>query len=87
MQLGKEIGITNYLAVINKASEPGVVEEKLKDMGIPVIGTIPFDRNLIEADLSGKAPIDVGGPAVESIVKIKNKLEEMFEKSAAKTAE
>jgi CO dehydrogenase maturation factor len=87
MQLGKEIGITRFLAVINKASEPGVVEEKLKEMGIPVLGTIPYDRNLVEADLSGKAPIDVGGPAVESIVKIKNKLEEMFEKDAAKSPE
>src|SRR5512137_423238 len=70
MHLGKEIGITRYLAVINKANEPGVVEEKLKEMGIPVLGTIPYDRNLIEADLSSKAPIDVGGPAVESIVDI-----------------
>jgi len=87
MQLGKEIGITRYLAVINKTSEPGIVEEKLKEMGIPVLGTIPYDRNLVEADLSGKAPIDVGGPAVESIVKIKNKLEEMFEKDAAKNPE
>jgi CO dehydrogenase maturation factor len=86
MQLGKEIGITKYLAVINKASEPGVVEEKLKGMGIEVIGTIPYDRNLIEADLSGKAPVDVGGPAVEEIKKIKQRLQEMFEKEAAKAA-
>ena len=73
MQLGKEIGITRYLAVINKATEPGVVEEKLKDLGIEVIGTIPYDPKLIEADLAGKAPVDVGGPAVESIKKIKGK--------------
>jgi CO dehydrogenase maturation factor len=80
MQLGKEIGITRYFAVINKADEPGVVEEKLKAMGIPVIGTIPYDRNLIEADLTGKAPIDLGGPAVEAIKKIKDRLVQTFDK-------
>ncbi len=57
-----------------------MVEEKLKDLGIEVIGTIPYDRSLVEADLSGKAPIDVGGPAVEEIKKIKQRLQEMFEK-------
>ena len=86
MQLGKEIGITRYLAVINKTDKPGPVEEKLKQMGIPVIGTIPYDKNLIEADLSGRAPIDVGGPAVEAIKEIKNKLEEMFGEVASAEA-
>ena len=78
MQLGREIGITRYFAVINKADDPGPVAEKLALMGIPVIGTIPYDKKLIEADMAGKAPIDVGGPAVEEIKKIKQKLEDMF---------
>jgi len=87
-ELGEQIGITRYLAVINKTTDPGIVEEKLKEMGIPVIGTIPYDRCLVEADLTGKAPIDVGGPAVEAIKKIKDRLEEMFkEGSLQKTAE
>jgi CO dehydrogenase maturation factor len=47
-------------------------------MGIPVLGTIPFDKCLVEADLAGKPPIDVDCPAIESIRKIKTKLEEMF---------
>ena len=42
---------------------------------------------LIEADLAGKAPVDVGGPAVESIKKIKEKLQEMFEKDAEQKKE
>jgi len=78
MQLGKEIGITRYYAVINKADNPGPVADKLAQMGIPVLGTIPFDRCLVEADLAGKPPIDVDCPAVDSIRKIKLKLEEMF---------
>jgi CO dehydrogenase maturation factor len=82
-KLGQEIGITRYFAVINKTDSPGVVEEKMKEMGIEVIGTIPYDQNLIAADLAGKAPIDVGGPAVEAIKAIKDRLEKTFEKERA----
>ncbi len=78
MQLGKEIGITRYLAVINKTDQPGPVEEKLREMGIQVIGTIPYDKTLVEADLAGKAPIDMGGPAVDAIRTIKDKLEQII---------
>ena len=78
MHLGKEIGISKYFAVINKADDPGPVAEKLSAMGIPVLGTIPFDRCLVEADLAGKTPIDAGCPAVQSIKRIKEQLEEMF---------
>ena len=77
-QLGEQIGISRYFAVINKTDDPGPVKEKLDQMGIPIIGTIPFDKKLIEADLAGLAPVDVGGPAVEEIKKIKDKLENMF---------
>jgi CO dehydrogenase maturation factor len=77
-RLGQAIDVTNLLAVINKTDEPGIIRDKLAEMGIPILGTIPFDRNLIEADLQGKAPIDVGGPAVEAIKKIKESLLELL---------
>jgi CO dehydrogenase maturation factor len=78
MHLGREIGITRFFAVINKADDPGPVAEKLALMGIPVLGTIPFDKCLVQADLAGITPIDADCPAVESIRTIKTKLEEMF---------
>lgn len=81
-QLGEQIGISRYFAVINKTDDPGPVKKKLDQMGIPIIGTIPFDKKLIEADLAGLAPVDVGGPAVEEIKKIKDKLENMFGEAA-----
>lgn len=81
-QLGEQIGISRYFAVINKTDDPGPVKAKMDEMGIPILGVIPYDRNLIEADLAGKAPIDVGGPAVESIKVIKEKLEKMFGEGA-----
>ncbi|OYV08162.1 MAG: CO dehydrogenase maturation factor, partial [Methanosaeta sp. ASP1-1] len=76
--LGKGIGIERYFAVINKADNPGPVADKLAAMGIPVLGTIPFDKCLVEADLAGKPPIDFNCPAVDSIKAIKIKLEELF---------
>ncbi len=81
-KLGEEIGITRYLAVINKTDDPGPIKEKLDAIGIPILGTIPYDKSLVDADLSSRAPIDVGGPAVESIKKIKESLEEMFGQDA-----
>jgi CO dehydrogenase maturation factor len=81
-QLGEQIGISRYFAVINKTDDPSPVKEKMDEMGIPILGVIPYDRNLIDADLAGKAPIDVGGPAVESIKLIKEKLEKMFGEGA-----
>jgi CO dehydrogenase maturation factor len=78
-RLGEEIGITRILAVVNKSRKPGIIEEKLHEMGVPILGTIPFDENLIEADLSGRPPLDLGGPAMESIKEIKEKLVELFE--------
>lgn len=79
-RLGESIGVTNLLAVINKTDDPGIIKDRLDEMGIPVLGTIPFDRNLIEADLSGRAPIEVGGPAVEAIKAIKDRLVEELDK-------
>lgn len=86
-KLGIAIGVTNLLAVVNKTDESGVIRDLLNDMGIPVLGTIPFDRNLIEADLQGKAPIDVGGPAVEAIKRIKDRLVETLAKEPRAASE
>jgi CO dehydrogenase maturation factor len=77
-RLGEAIGITTLLAVINKTDEQTVIQEKLEAMGIPILGTIPFDRNLIKADLEGRSPLDSGGPAMDAIKKIKDRLVERF---------
>jgi CO dehydrogenase maturation factor len=77
-KLSSEIGITHLAAVINKGGSE-IVNEKLKELGIPVLGEIPFDPKLMQADLEKRAPIDVGGTAVEAIVRIKDKLMEIVE--------
>ena len=80
-KLGDDIGITNVLAVINKVTDPAVVKEietTLEKMGLPVLVIIPYAQTLITADITGKAPIDVGGEAVEHIKVIKEKIEALF---------
>lgn len=74
VELGSEIGITNFAAVINKATDSSLIEEKLSLLGIPVIGIIPFDPLLVEADLKGVSPIELGGPGVEQIIEIKYRI-------------
>ncbi len=90
-KLADDLGVERVMAVISKAPEkPTIIEEKLAEMGVPILGTIPFDRTLMDADLTGKSPLDVGGPGVEAIKEIKAKLEELFgvvaKEEAAKAA-
>jgi len=76
--LSSEIGIKNLAAVINKGGSKKV-NERLEELGIEVLGEIPFDPKLMQADLDKRAPIEVGGKAVDAIVKIKEKLIEVIE--------
>jgi CO dehydrogenase maturation factor len=75
--LGEDIGIKNMAAVMNKVTDSEMIkriETKLNAMGIPLLAIIPHDPALIKADIENKAPLDVGGDAVEHIKTIKEKL-------------
>ena len=71
-RLGADIGVKKFAAVINKAGEEdlGVVESRLRDMGIPVLGTIPYDSSLVKADLAGRSPVEEGGAAIAAIDRV-----------------
>ena len=87
-RLAKDLGIERVMAVINKApEEQAKIREKLAEMNVPVLGMIPFDRSLMDADLAGMSPLDVGGPGIEAIKEIKGKLEELFGSMAKEAAE
>jgi CO dehydrogenase maturation factor len=75
--LGEDIGITRFAAVINKVTSADVahqIETILDELDIPVLGIVPHDPLLIQADLEGRAPLDVGGTAVEQIKALKEKI-------------
>jgi len=74
--LGQDIGIDRVFAVGNKImneSEEKYIMEAVESKGIPLIGMIPYDETLREADRQAIAPLDFNenGPAVEAIKKIK----------------
>jgi CO dehydrogenase maturation factor len=75
VELARQIDIKRFGAVINKAhGEIREIEEKLKGQGIEVMGMIPYDTVLIQADMDSIAPVDRGGAAVEAIKEILEKL-------------
>jgi CO dehydrogenase maturation factor len=80
-KLGTDIGIEKIVAVINKVTDVAIVERiepKLREMNVPLLDIIPYEPALITADIEAKAPLDVGGEAVEHIKAIKAKLLSFF---------
>jgi CO dehydrogenase maturation factor len=70
-ELARQIDIRKFGAVINKAvGETKDIEDKLEVFGIEVLGIIPYDTALVQADMENMAPIDKGGAAVEAIKNI-----------------
>ncbi len=80
VELARQIDIRKFGFVINKAGEKvNDIEDRLKGYGIDVLGAIPYDPALVEADMEGIAPIDKNGAAVEAIKNIWEKISEIKE--------
>lgn len=74
-ELGKQIEIEKFAAIINKAGEDVEdIEIMLGKYGIPVIGVIPYDSALVQADIKSIAPIEIGGPLMGFIENIWEKI-------------
>lgn len=75
-KLAGDIGIRKLVCVVNKVSNPDeevFVKEKLGNLGLEVIGTIPRDPVVVRADMEGNALVDYSdSQALESINKIKD---------------
>ncbi len=79
-ELARHIDIHKFGAVINKAGgNVKDIEDKLKEYYIPVIGVIPFDSALMQADMDNIAPVDTSGPAILAIKNIFEKLSEGYQ--------
>ncbi len=77
-KLATDIGIQNLVAVINKVSsdtEEKFMKEKLDQMGVDVLGTIPRDDVVVQADIEGHPLVDYSdSSALKSIEKIAENL-------------
>jgi len=73
-KLATDIGIHKVVAVINKVASPmeeKFVEEKLKEMDVDVLGSIPRDDMVVKADMEGLPLVNFpDSAALESITQI-----------------
>jgi CO dehydrogenase maturation factor len=76
-KLSGEIGIKYLAAVVNKGTS-AQVGQHLEKLGIPLLGEIPYDAELVRADLEGLAPIDTVGGTVAAIKVIKDRILKMI---------
>lgn len=74
--LAQELGIGNIVAVGNKissAEEERFLRHSMSEVGLPLVGMVPFDRMILEADLNQTAPVDQSGsPAIVAIADLEN---------------
>lgn len=77
-KLASDIGIHNVVAVINKVSsdsEEIFVKEKLAEMDINVLGSIPRDDIVVRADMEGQPLVDYpDSAALQSVEEIAENL-------------
>ncbi|WP_214044273.1 AAA family ATPase [Methanomethylovorans sp.] len=75
--LSEDIGVKHLAAVINKGKAVSL-KPQLEALGIPVLGEIPYDEDLVLADLEGMAPIDKGGKWLVDVTLIKDNMMQMI---------
>lgn len=75
-KLAKEIKIKNVVSVLNKGDEKIAenFKNELSKEGIGLIGFIPFDEEVVSADLNGISPINAK-KMIEGVKKIREKVE------------
>lgn len=81
-ELARDILIRNIFVVgskIREAADTEFIAASLPDF--PLLGIISFSTPLIEADVAGQAPFDIGGEFVEQIRVIKQNLMRELEKN------
>ena len=83
LKLAAEIEVREVLAVGNKIGgerERVFVEERMREVGVPVAAHIPYDPAVAEADMLGEAPLDhdEDSPAVAAVLNLKEFLKSRY---------
>lgn len=78
-KLAEDINVGKIYAIGNKVSSPEdeeMIRKSVEAEGITLLGVIPLDESVKEADRRGMAPIDLdpSSPAIAAIRQIKNRL-------------
>jgi len=73
--MGRQLGIKAVGAIANKITDDAqteLIESRLK--GVPLLGSIRYDKAIGEADLKGEPVFNVGGRLVDALKNAKDKL-------------
>ncbi len=65
--LSRGMGVERVFVVGNKVASPSdqnAIERFCEGMGISLLGTIPYDREIVRADALGRAPADIAGDSI-----------------------
>ncbi len=78
-KLAMDLNIKNIFALANKISnknEEEFIKEKINEVNIPLLGIIPFDKEVAYADMIKKPLIDYSpsSPVIKAINEAKNKI-------------
>jgi len=76
LKLAAEIEVQEVLAVgnkINSEKERKFIEDRMRELDIPIAAYIPYDPAVAEADMLGEAPLDRDGssPAVKALMELR----------------
>ena len=76
LKLAAEIDVQEVLAVGNKIDsekERRFIEDRMRELDIPVAAYIPYDPAVAEADMLGEAPLDrdENSPAVKALIELR----------------
>ncbi|MEM2145078.1 MAG: AAA family ATPase [Candidatus Jordarchaeaceae archaeon] len=79
-ELAEGLGVKKLFIVGNKVAdeeEAKFLQKASQELGLELIALIPYDREVIKADLQDAAPLDVSpnSPSIKQIIKIKERLE------------
>jgi len=83
-RLGTELGIEKFGAILNKVQDPKrdekIIGDKLSNLSIPILGTITFNKNLVQADLTGLPPYEIkdNKEIIKEMEKIQTKIETLI---------
>ena len=79
--LAKDIGVKRLAVVVNKVSSPGQLDHIKASLGdLQVLGSLPYDPSLVEADLNDVSPLDQKGAEkfVAAMSALRDKIVEML---------
>ena len=85
VRMGRDIGIEQFGAVLNKVTDPSQVETIRAGLpaGMELLGHVPYSPALQQADLEGRTVLDVDPAAEAALAGAKRKLEALVAAKAA----